>query len=65
MRLREEIFIFVNILSLTKKGFFAVNTLTGVVKYFSKNNQGGNRGTVRRNRNNNTIPPSLRGGDYN
>ena len=43
---------------LTKKaasGFFAVNTLTGVAKYFSNNSQAGNRGTVRRNRNNNTI----------
>lgn len=34
---------------LTKKasGFFAVNTLTGVAKYFSNNSQAGNRGTVR------------------
>lgn len=42
---------------LTKKasGFFAVNTLTGLANYFPNNSQAGNRGTVRRNRNNNTI----------
>lgn len=42
---------------LTKKasGFFAVNTFTGSAKYFLKNTQAGDRGTVRRNRNNNTI----------
>lgn len=42
---------------LTKKasGFFAVDTLTGLAKYFSNNSQAGNRGTVRRNRNSNTI----------
>ena len=36
-------------------GFFAVNTLTGLAEYFENNSQAGNRGTVRRNRNNNTI----------
>ena len=42
---------------LTKKasGFFAVDTLTGLAKYFANNSQAGNRGTVRRNRNNNTV----------
>jgi len=42
---------------LTKKasGFFAVNTLTGLANYFANNSQAGDRGTVRRNRNNNTI----------
>ena len=42
---------------LTKKasGFFAVNTLTGLAIYYANNSQAGNRGTVRRNRNNNTI----------
>lgn len=42
---------------LTKKalGLFAVNTLTGLTQYFANNSQAGNRGTVRRNRNNNTI----------
>lgn len=42
---------------LTKKasGFFSVDTLTGLAKYFSNNSQAGNRGTVRRNRNSNTI----------
>ncbi len=36
-------------------GFFAVNTLSGLANYFSNNSQAGDRGTVRRNRNNNTI----------
>jgi len=47
----------INSVSLTVKasGLFAVNTLTGLAKYFSNNSQAGNRGTVRRNRNNNTI----------
>nr|ATI20513.1 hypothetical protein [Juglanconis juglandina] len=42
---------------LTKKasGLFAVNTLTGLAKYFANNSQAGDRGTVRRNRKNNTI----------
>lgn len=42
---------------LTKKasGFFAVDTFTGLAKYFSNNSQAGDRGTVRRNRNNNTV----------
>lgn len=42
---------------LTKKarGLFAVNLLTGLTKYFANNSQAGDRGTVRRNRNNNTI----------
>lgn len=41
----------------TKKdsGFFAVDTLTGLAKYFANNSQAGYRGTVRRNRNSNTI----------
>ena len=42
---------------LTKKalGLFAVDTFTGLAKYFANNSQAGDRGTVRRNRNNNTI----------
>lgn len=36
-------------------GFFAVNTFTGLATYYPNNSQAGNRGTVRRNRNNNTI----------
>ena len=42
---------------LTKQasGLFAVNTLTGLAEYFANNSQAGDRGTVRRNRNNNTI----------
>lgn len=41
----------------TKKasGLFAVDTFTGLAKYFANNSQAGDRGTVRRNRNNNTI----------
>nr|YP_009663718.1 hypothetical protein [Dactylella tenuis]QCW06855.1 hypothetical protein [Dactylella tenuis] len=42
-------------LAVKASGLFAVNTLTGLAKYFSNNSQAGNRGTVRRNRNNNTI----------
>ena len=42
---------------LTKKasGLFAVDTFTGLAKYYANNSQAGDRGTVRRNRNNNTI----------
>lgn len=42
---------------LTKQasGLFAVNTLTGLAEYFANNSQAGDRGIVRRNRNNNTI----------
>jgi len=36
-------------------GLFAVDTITGLAKYYSKNSQAGNRGTVRRHRENNTI----------
>jgi hypothetical protein len=36
-------------------GFFAVDTFTGLAKYFINNSQAGDRGTVRRNRNNNTV----------
>lgn len=42
-------------LTLRASGLFAVNTLTGLATYYSNNSQAGNRGTVRRNRNNNTI----------
>lgn len=43
------------VLSKKPTGFFAVNTLTGLANYFLNNSQAGDRGTVRRNRNNNTI----------
>lgn len=36
-------------------GLFAVDTLTGLTKYYANNSQAGDRGTVRRNRNNNTL----------
>lgn len=42
-------------LAVKASGLFAVNTLTGLATYYSNNSQAGNRGTVRRNRNNNTI----------
>lgn len=43
--------------NLAKKasGFFAVNTKNGMVQYYSNNTQAGNRGTVRRHRENNTV----------
>lgn len=42
-------------LTIKASGSFAVNTFTGLAKYFANNSQAGNRGTVRRNRNNNTL----------
>jgi len=42
-------------LAKTASGFFAVNTLTGVATYYLNNSQAGDRGTVRRNRVNNTV----------
>jgi hypothetical protein len=36
-------------------GFFTVNTLNGMEKYYANNSQAGNRGTVRRHRENNTV----------
>lgn len=36
-------------------GFFAVNTLTGLAQYYTNNSKAGNRGTVRRHRDNNTV----------
>ena len=35
--------------------FFAVNTKNGMVQYYANNSQVGNRGTVRRHRENNTV----------
>jgi hypothetical protein len=44
---------------LTKKASgFSVNTITGLATYFANNSQAGNRGTVRRNRDNNTVTKS-------
>lgn len=42
---------------LTKKasGLFAVDIYTGLAVYYSNNSKAGDRGTVRRNRNNNTV----------
>ncbi len=42
-------------LATTASGFFAVNTLTGLATYYENNYQAGNRGTVIRNRVNNTF----------
>jgi len=42
-------------LAKTASGFFAVNTLTGVTTYYLNNSQAGNRGTVRKNRVDNTV----------
>jgi len=42
-------------LAKTASGFFAVNTLTGVATYYLNNSQAGNRGTVRKNRVDNTV----------
>nr|YP_009710351.1 hypothetical protein [Ceratocystis albifundus]QFX74853.1 hypothetical protein [Ceratocystis albifundus] len=41
--------------TIKASGLFAVDTLTGLTRYYANNSQAGDRGTVRRNRNNNTI----------
>lgn len=41
-------------LTKSASGLFAVDIITGLAKYYSNNSQAGNRGTVRRHRENNT-----------
>ena len=42
-------------LSKSASGLFAVDTRSGLAKYYSNNSQAGNRGTVRRHRENYTV----------
>lgn len=46
---------FLSGLAKTASSLFAVSTLTGLAIFYKNNSQAGDRGTVRRNRNNNTV----------